>query len=72
MSSSGISVNRIVDVSRSIAEHAGRYRNSITSQTLELDDCLIAATAYVYRADLATGNIKHYPMDDISKIAVTG
>jgi predicted nucleic acid-binding protein len=62
----------LVDVSRQIAEKAGRYKSGITNQNLELDDCLIAATAYVSNAELATGNIKHYPMDDIRKIAVTG
>jgi predicted nucleic acid-binding protein len=62
----------LVDVSRQIAEKAGRYKSGFTNQNLELDDSLIAATAYVSNAELATGNIKHYPMDDIRKIAVTG
>jgi len=62
----------LVDVSRPVAEKAGRYKNGVTSHYLELDDCLIAATAYIHQAELATGNIKHYPMDDIRKIAVTG
>jgi predicted nucleic acid-binding protein len=37
---------------------------------LELDDCLIAATAFIENAFLATGNEKHYPMKDIKKIRV--
>ncbi len=57
----------IVDVTREIAEKAGAYKRSITAQKLELDDCLVAATAYIMRAVLATGNSKHYPMTDIKK-----
>jgi tRNA(fMet)-specific endonuclease VapC len=55
----------VLDVTREIAEKAGQYRRTIRSQTLELDDCLIAATAFIHRAVLATGNGKHYPMRDI-------
>ena len=55
----------VLDVTREIAEKAGQYRRTIRSQTLELDDCLIAATAFVHRSVLATGNGKHYPMRDI-------
>lgn len=55
----------VLDVTREIAEKAGQYRRSIRSQTLELDDCLIAATAFIHRSVLATGNGKHYPMRDI-------
>lgn len=39
-------------------------------QSLELDDCLIGATAFVTGAVLATENEKHYPMKDVKKIAV--
>jgi tRNA(fMet)-specific endonuclease VapC len=55
----------VLDVTREIAEKAGQYRRTIRSQSLELDDCLIAATAFVHRSVLATGNGKHYPMRDI-------
>jgi predicted nucleic acid-binding protein len=55
----------VLDVTREIAEKAGQYRRTIRSQTPELDDCLIAATAFVHRSVLATGNGKHYPMRDI-------
>jgi len=61
----------IVDVTRGIAEKAGAYKRSIKSQGLELDDCIIAATAFVKGAILATGNDKHYPMRDIRKNVVT-
>ena len=55
----------VLDVTREIAERAGNYRRTIRSQDLELDDCLIAATAFVHRSVLTTGNGKHYPMRDI-------
>ncbi|MDD5007492.1 MAG: type II toxin-antitoxin system VapC family toxin [Syntrophorhabdaceae bacterium] len=60
----------IVTVTREIAEKAGMYKSRTRSQGLELDDCFIAATAYILQATLATGNAKHYPMDDIDKIRV--
>ncbi len=62
----------IIPVNRAIAEKAGLYKRAIKSYSLELDDCLIAATAHVQKAFLATGNLKHYPMDDIRKMAVSG
>jgi len=55
----------VLDVTREIAEKAGQYRRTIRRKTLELDDCLIAATAFVHLSVLATGNGKHYPMRDI-------
>jgi len=55
----------VLDVTREIAEKAGHYRRTIRSQAIELDDCLIAATALTHRSVLATGNGKHYPMRDI-------
>lgn len=57
----------IVDVTREIAEKAGAYRRYEKRQSIELDDCLIAATAFIKGAFLATRNVKHYPMDDIKK-----
>ena len=62
----------IMDVTRDIAEKAGAYKRTIRSQGLELDDCIIAATAFVKHAMLATGNAKHYPMTDIRKNVVNG
>ncbi|MBI5192698.1 MAG: type II toxin-antitoxin system VapC family toxin [Nitrospirae bacterium] len=61
----------ILDVNRVIAEKAGRYKNSIKSQSMELDDCIVAATAFAKQAVLATGNGKHYPMMDIEKVIIT-
>jgi len=60
----------IVDVTRAIAERAGRYRQAEKRQAIELADCLIAATAAEKSAVLATGNGKHYPMSDIRKLIV--
>jgi len=61
----------IIEVTRDIAEKAGSYKRTIRSHGLELDDCLIAATAFIKHALLATGNAKHYPMADIKKIVVS-
>jgi len=61
----------LIEITKEIAEKAGRYKNRIKSQTLELDDCLIAASAHSIGAILATGNIKHYPMTDINKITLS-
>lgn len=60
----------VVEVTRAIAEKAGAYKRTIKSQGLALDDCLIAATAFVKHAVLATANEKHYPMADIKKTVV--
>ena len=62
----------VVEVTRAIAEKAGTYKRSIRSQGLALDDCIVAATAFVKHAVLATGNDKHYPMADIKKTVVAG
>jgi len=56
----------IVPVTREIAEVAGRFKRTTRSRRLELADCLIAATAFVERAVVATGNIKDYPMAEVS------
>jgi len=61
----------IIPVTRNIAEKAGHYKQAIKSHPLELDDCLIAATAHLHNASLATCNVRHYPMDEIEKIAVS-
>lgn len=60
----------VLVVNRDVAEKAGYYKRSTRSQHLELDDCLVAATAFVHKAALATGNGEHYPMNDIRVIVV--
>lgn len=57
----------IVDVTRDIAERAGKYKREEKKQFRELDDCFVAATAFIKGANLATGNGKHYPVEDIEK-----
>jgi tRNA(fMet)-specific endonuclease VapC len=60
----------MVEIDRQIAEKAGSYKRDTKKQDLELDDCLIAASAFCLNALLATGNAKHYPMTDLEKIVV--
>lgn len=60
----------VVDINCKIAEKAGTYKREEKRQSLELDDCLIAATAFIEGAILATGNGKHYPMKDVKKEAI--
>ncbi len=61
----------ITEITAKIAEKAGQYKRTIKSQTLELDDCFIAATAHEKNALLVTGNGKHYPMTDLDKKVIT-
>ncbi len=61
----------IIDVTREIAEKAGGYKKGVKSHSLELDDCFIAATAFTNNALLATGNGRHYLMNDIEKLIVS-
>ena len=61
----------VADITLEIAKKAGEYKRSIKKQSLELDDCLVAATAFIKEAVLATGNGKHYPMTDIEKMIVS-
>src|SRR5476651_2601818 len=37
---------RIVEVNRAVAEKAGAFQGTAKNHSLELDDCLIAATAF--------------------------
>ena len=56
----------IFPVTRDIAEVAGRFKQRARSHRLELADCVIAATAFVEGAAVATRNIKDYPMSEIT------
>lgn len=60
-----------IPITEEIAKIAGRFKREIKAQKLELDDCLIAATASVEKAVLATKNSKHYPIKNL-KIATPG
>lgn len=57
----------VLDVTREIAEKAGAYKRNSRIQSLELADCIIAASAFVKQALLTTANAKHYPMSDVEK-----
>ena len=56
----------ILPVTRPIAELAGHFKWRSKNRKLELVDCLIAATAVVETAALATANVKDYPMGEVS------
>jgi len=56
----------VIPVSRQIAELGGQFKRHTQSHKLELADCLIAATAWVEGTALATGNVKDYPMKEIT------
>ncbi len=56
----------ILPVTREVAEVAGRLKQTTRQMRLELDDCLIAATALSEGATLATGNRRHYPFKSLA------
>ena len=56
----------ILPVTREVAETAGRLKQTTRQIRLELADCLIAATALVEGATLATGNRRHYPFSALT------
>lgn len=58
----------IIPVTQDMAEVAGRFKRRTKTRRLELADCLIAATVFVEGAALATGNMKDYPMPEITVI----
>ena len=60
----------VLDISESIARQASLYlRQFRASQSLDVSDALIAATAYFAGGTLITRNTKRYPMDDITVLA---
>ncbi len=59
----------ILPVTREIAEMAGYFKRRAKSRKLELADCLIAATAFIEGASVATGNAKDYPMQEITVLS---
>ena len=58
----------IVPLTREMAEVAGIFKRRSKSRQLELADCLIAATGFIEGAAVATGNVKDYPMPEITVI----
>lgn len=59
---------RLAPIGRTEAELAGRWRRDFARRgvTLGQADCLIAAAAIGIGARLATGNPKHFPMDELA------
>lgn len=59
---------RLAPLGRDEGLRAGRWRRDHAHKgiTLSQADCLIAAAALGVGARLATGNPKHFPMDDIA------
>lgn len=56
-----------LNVDATIADKAGEYlRKFGKSHALNIGDAIIAATASEMELSLATRNVKHYPMKDIS------
>jgi len=56
----------VIPVTFEIAEQAGIWKFQFKSKSLELDDCLIAATCSLSADQLLTENKKHYPMKEVS------
>lgn len=69
-----ISHQELFPVSLDIAKTAGLYWNQYHHRlkNLSLTDCLIAATAKIHQAALATMNVKHFPMEDIKLLNPAG
>ena len=55
------------DLDHATARMAGQYANRFRKawQSISMEDYLLAATAKMNHCPLWTGNLKHYPMDDI-------
>jgi len=62
----------VLPVTRQIAELAGHLKARTRGRRLELADCLIAASAIVEGAALATGNVKDYPMPELTVVPARG
>ena len=60
----------ILPIDEAVGRQAAVYLRAFRrSHHIDFGDALIAATAFLYGADLFTRNIKHYPMTDIVVIA---
>ena len=58
-----LSLFRVVPINNEIARLGGLYRRDYgPSHGIGLPDALVAATAFLERAELKTLNVKHYPM----------
>jgi predicted nucleic acid-binding protein len=61
-----------LDVTREATIRAGQYRYHFArvGKSLSLTDALMAAVAHGKDAILVTGNVKDYPMDDVSLFSI--
>lgn len=59
---------QFLPISREFARQAGAWRYMYARQGIQLPatDMLIAATAIEHNATLVTGNLRHYPMPELS------
>lgn len=60
----------ILPVIRKVAEVAGDLKQTTRQMRVELADCLIAATALMEGAALATGNRRHYPFQSLKVLTM--
>lgn len=58
---------RFLPTSSAAARQAGAWRYAFArrGQPLATTDCVIAAVAHAHSATLVTGNIRHFPMEEI-------
>ena len=58
----------VLPIGRRAGRRAGEWRRSFAARgiTLFQADCLVAATAWVHAAVIATGNPKDFPMDGVA------
>ncbi len=60
-----LSGHRMLDVTLPIAKLAGEYWKRHKNIHVNIADYIIAATCKINHLTLVTGNVKHYPMNDI-------
>ena len=63
---------RLLELDSATAQMAGQYANQFRKarQGISMEDYLLAATAKMHHCPLWTGNLKHYPMEDIELFEV--
>lgn len=65
-----LSGHRMIDVNLAIAKLAGEYWKRHKNVHVNIADYIIAATCKINHLTLVTGNVKHYPMNDIKIIGM--
>jgi tRNA(fMet)-specific endonuclease VapC len=61
-----------LDITPAAAMRAGRYRyrSRLAGNNITTTDALMAAVASEYGATLVTGNVKHFPMEDLIILSI--